>query len=76
MSALIDQWISDHWDKEGHYAGFVGFESTIHSTADDVLQDAYDQLDIYERVALYGFVCDLLEKEARILSSISGDGNE
>jgi hypothetical protein len=63
MSKTYDKWYASNEPLDGHYAGLSGFEKAIQENEDAAL--AYESLDIYQQIAIYGFVVDLLEKEAK-----------
>jgi hypothetical protein len=63
MSKVIEKWVREQEKLHGQYAGFVGFEEAI-TEGSETLQLAYEDLDIAHKLALFGFVVDLLEQEA------------
>ncbi len=60
---VIGRWIDEN-PEQGHYAAFAGFEQAIRAHS-DLMAEAYDKLDVYEQIELFGFVAKLLEAEER-----------
>ena len=63
---VITRWRTMHEKEHAHYAHFVGFETDIRKREN--LSLAYDEMDIYTQIDLFGFVIDLLSEENFILS--------
>lgn len=59
---LIKQWDENH-KEQGHYSVFTGFMHAMQTHHDATVLAIWDILNIYERIALYGFVSDLLQRE-------------
>jgi hypothetical protein len=59
MSKVIDRWAEMGKD-EGHYAVFSGFEQDIRQYNEE-LAEAYDEMEIYDRIMLFAFITDLID---------------
>lgn len=61
---VLDRWVKQHESTQGHYCHFAGFEADLKCFGTGILGTAYDKLNIYEQIALFAFVADLLCEEA------------
>lgn len=62
-SPVYDRWHRDHYKESGDYALFAGFAADIRKSS---AGPAYDRLNPWERVDLFGLVCRLLDEAAGI----------
>ena len=58
----IDRWHSEFSEEYDHYACFAGFEADIQKSD---FAEIYDELDIYDQLKLFAFVCKLIEENQR-----------
>lgn len=62
-SPVYDRWHREHYEESGDYASFVGFEADIRKSPAGLV---YEKLNPWERVDLFGLVCQLLDEAAGI----------
>ena len=56
---LIKRWMGQNKD-QGAYALFAGFENEIRKN--ELLNEAYGQIDIYAQIQLFSLFIDLLDE--------------
>ena len=61
---VLSRWAKQYEETQGHYCHLAGFEADLRRFGSGVLEAAYDKMDIYEQIALFAFVADLLCEEA------------
>ena len=57
-----DRWRNDFTDEFGPYACLAGFEADMRESD---FAEIYDELDIYDQLKLFAFVCKLIEENQR-----------
>lgn len=57
----LAQWSEEHTETHGAYAVLAGFEADLRAH-NEVLATWYDEADVDEQLALYGWVTNLLDE--------------
>ena len=60
MSDPRDRWVKEH-AHQNQYSCIAGFEADL-ANHDDMLNEAYEEMDQYARIELYTFVNKLLDE--------------
>ena len=72
MSKVIGRWAREHEETQGHYCHLAGFEADVRANG-GMFADIYDEMDILEKVALFGLVTDMLAEEGESVERLRAE---
>ena len=72
MSDPIKRWVKEQEAEHDHYAALAGFEKDI-AEHDDLLNEAYHRLDIYEKLTLFTLVCSWMDEATTEEGCLKGE---
>jgi len=64
MTSILQRWSDEHTEAHGAYAVLAGFEAALRAHSDG-LATWYDEADMEDKLALFGWVTGLLEAQEK-----------